>query len=120
DRIGTGRPKAHPFRLRKYMSMIDEAMRDPVSVGMLKMDGAKIMELGEKPGPRIGWLLHALLEEVLDDPSKNTEEYLKKRSAELSKLSDDELKKLGEAGKDRRAEEDAAAIAELRKKHHVS
>jgi putative nucleotidyltransferase with HDIG domain len=27
DRIGTGRPKAHPFRLRKYMSMIEEATR---------------------------------------------------------------------------------------------
>jgi putative nucleotidyltransferase with HDIG domain len=70
DRIGTGRPKEQPFRLRKYMSMVDEAMRDPVTVGMLKIDGKKIMELGEKPGPRIGWILHALLEEVLDDPGK--------------------------------------------------
>ena len=31
DRVGTGRPKEQPFRLRKYMSMVDEAMRDPVS-----------------------------------------------------------------------------------------
>jgi putative nucleotidyltransferase with HDIG domain len=77
DRIGTGRPKEQPFRLRKYMSMVDEAMRDPVTVGMLKIDGKRIMEIGEKPGPRIGWILHALLEEVLDDPTKNTEEYLK-------------------------------------------
>ena len=70
DRIGTGRPKEHPFRLRKYMSMIDEALRDPVTVGMLKIDGSKLIELGEKPSPRIGWILHALLEEVLDDPTK--------------------------------------------------
>lgn len=120
DRIGTGRPKEHPFRLRKYMSMIDEALRDPVSVAMLKIDGAKIMELGEKPGPRIGWILHALLEEVLDDPGKNSPEYLEKRVLELSGLSETELKALGEAGKDRREEEDKAAIQELRKKHHVS
>ncbi len=120
DRIGTGRPKAHPFRLRKYMSMVDEAMRDPVSVAMLKIDGRKIMELGEKPGPRIGSILHALLEEVLDDPQRNTEEYLKKRAAELMKLPETELKKLGEAGKDRREEEDEAAIQKLREKHHVS
>jgi len=120
DRIGTGRPKEHPFRLRKYMSMIDEAMRDPISVAMLKVDGEKIIELGEKPGPRIGWILHALLEEVLDDPKKNTEEYLERKTQELSALSDEALKKIGEQGKERREEEDKAAIQQLRKKHHVS
>jgi tRNA nucleotidyltransferase (CCA-adding enzyme) len=119
DRIGTGRPKEHPFRLRKYMSMIDEAMRDPVSVGMLKINGSKLIELGEKPSPRVGWILHALLEEVLDDPTKNTEEYLKKRALELSKLPEKELQELGEKGKDRRVEEDEAAVRELREKHHV-
>ena len=120
DRIGTGRPKAHPFRLRKYMSMVDEAMRDPVSVGMLKIDGSKLIEMGQAPGPRIGWILHALLEEVLDEPQKNTEEHLERRSAELMKLEDAELRILGEAGKDRREEEDEAAIQKLREKHHVS
>ena len=120
DRIGTGRPKAHPFRLRKYMSMVDEVMRDPVSVAMLKTSGSTIMELGEKPGPRIGWILHALLEEVLDDPQKNTEEYLKERAAKLMQLGENDLRTLGEAGKDRREEEDEAAVQQLRKKHHVS
>jgi hypothetical protein len=119
DRIGTGRPKAHPFRLRKYMSMIDEALRDPVSVGMLKIDGAKLIAMGEPAGPRIGWILHALLEEVLDEPSRNTEENLETRTGELRQLDDTELRKLGEAGKDRRAEEDAAAVKALRDKHHV-
>ncbi len=119
DRIGTGRPKEHPFRLRKYMSMIDEAMRDPISVSMLKLDGGGLIAMGEKPSPRIGWILHTLLEEVLDDPARNTEEYLKKRADELRGLSDEELKKLGEAGKERRTEEDEAAIQKLREKHHV-
>jgi poly(A) polymerase/tRNA nucleotidyltransferase (CCA-adding enzyme) len=121
DRIGTGRPKAHPFRLRKYMSMIDEAMRDPVSVAMLKIDGKRLMETtSEQPGPRLGWILHALLEEVLDDPSKNTEEYLENRSVELSKLDDAALRALGEQGKERKEEVDDAAVQELRKKHRVS
>ena len=119
DRIGTGRPKEQPFRLRKYMAMVDEAMRDPVSVGMLKMDGRGIIALGEKPGPRIGWTLHALLEEVLDDPTKNTEDYLTLRAKGLLQLDDVTLRKLGDAGKERREEEDDAAIAELQKKHHV-
>jgi putative nucleotidyltransferase with HDIG domain len=39
DRIGTGRPKEQPFRLRKYMAMVDQALRDPISVGMLKING---------------------------------------------------------------------------------
>jgi poly(A) polymerase/tRNA nucleotidyltransferase (CCA-adding enzyme) len=43
DRIGMGRPKANPYRLRKYKSMIEEALRAPVSVKMLKIDGARIM-----------------------------------------------------------------------------
>ncbi|MBI5456520.1 CCA tRNA nucleotidyltransferase [Candidatus Kaiserbacteria bacterium] len=120
DRIGTGRPKEHPFRLRKYMSMVDEAMRDPVSVSMLKIDGSGIMALGEKPGPRIGWVLHALLEEVLDDPKKNTEEYLKTRTKELLSMGEEQLQKLGERGKERREEEDEAAVRELRQKHHVT
>jgi len=121
DRIGTGRPKEQPFRLRKYMSMVDEAMRDPISVGMLAINGQILMEkVGEKAGPRIGWILHALLEEVLDDPTKNTPETMEKRAKELSGLSDEELQKLGEAGKERRKEEDEAAVEELRKKHHVA
>lgn len=120
DRIGTGRPKEHPFRLRKYMSMIDEAMRDPISVGMLKIHGARLMELGHQPGPKFGWVLHALLEEVLDEPSKNTEEYLEKRAGELFQLTENGLKELGEQGKDKKEEADKAEVAKLRKKHHVS
>ena len=121
DRIGTGRPKEQPFRLRKYMSMVDEALRDPISVSMLKINGAKILEIShEKPGPRIGWTLHALLEEVLDDPSKNTAEYLEKRALELLGLSENTLKDLGEAGKERKEEVDEAEIQKLREKHHVT
>lgn len=120
DRVGTGRPKEQPFRLRKYMSMVDEAMRDPVSVSMLAIDGGKLIELGEAPGPRIGWILHALLEEVLDDPKKNTGDYLEPRAQEFRTLPDGELKRLGEAGKERKEDVEEAEIHELRKKHHVS
>jgi tRNA nucleotidyltransferase/poly(A) polymerase len=120
DRIGSGKPKEQPFRFRKYVSMVEEALRDPISVGMLKIDGAGIMEVTrEKPGPRIGNILHALLEEVLDDPTKNTEEYMQQRAVELSKLPDDDLLALGHSGKGRREEEESREILELRKKYHV-
>lgn len=120
DRIGTGRPKEQPFRLRKYMSMVDEALRDPISVTQLKINGAVLMqEIHEQPGPRIGWMLHALLEEVLDEPSKNTPEYLLARAQQLHTESDLSLKERGLSGKDRREEAEEKEIAQLRKKHYV-
>ena len=120
DRIGTGRPKEQPFRLRKYISMVEEALRDPISVAMLKIDGARIMAISsEKPSKRLGWVLHALLEEVLDDPIKNTEQYLEERTLALLALPEEELRIVGEAGKDRRSEEDEKEIALLRKKYKV-
>lgn len=120
DRIGMGRPKEKPYRLRKYEAMIEEATRAPVSVKMLKIDGLQIMEItGEKPGPRIGWMLHTFLEEVLDDPEKNTEKYLEKRLKELSQLPDEELKKLGEKGREKKAEKEAEEVGEIRKRHWV-
>ncbi len=120
DRIGMGRPKEKPYRLRKYEAMIEEAMRAPVSVGMLKIDGGKIMEItGEKPGPRLGWMLHALLEEVLDNPELNTAECLEKKTKKLSALSDKDLQKLGEAGKEKKEEEEEKEITEIRKRHWV-
>ncbi len=120
DRIGTGRPKEQPFRLRKYTAMVEEALRDPISVKMLKIDGSRIMELtGEKPSKKLGDTLNALLEEVLDDPLKNTAEYMEKRALELMKLPESELAKLGDAGKIKREQEEAAEIAELHKKNKV-
>jgi tRNA nucleotidyltransferase (CCA-adding enzyme) len=120
DRIGTGRPKEQPFRFRKYQSMIEQALQDPISVGMLKINGVRVMEVtGEKPGPRLGWMLHALLEDVLDDSAQNTSEYLESRAGELSKLSDEELKALGIEGKERKEEAEVEHIKEIRKKFYV-
>ena len=120
DRIGTGRPKEQPFRFRKYKAMVDEALRDPISVAMLKTDGSRIMDkFHVEPGPKIGYALHALLEEVLEDPKLNTEEYLDKRSEELLALPIEELKELGESGKKRREVEEEKEIQEILEKHHV-
>jgi tRNA nucleotidyltransferase (CCA-adding enzyme) len=120
DRIGTGRPKEQPFRLRMYQSMIEQALRDPISVGMLKIDGARAMEvIREKPGPRIGWLLHALLEEVLDEPKKNTSEYLEKRALELGVLPTNDLEVLGRGGKEKKEEAEGEKIKEIRGKYFV-
>ena len=119
DRVGMNKTEA-PYRLRKYFAMIEECLRDPISVSQLNVDGNYLMQnLGVKPGPRMGWMLHALLEEVLEDPSKNDLEYLSKRVGELEQISDQELKQLGEAGKEKKEKLDEEVIKELHVKHGV-
>lgn len=120
DRIGTGRPKENPYRLRKYKSMIEEALRDPISVGMLKIDGKEIMKVTNMgPNPKIGLILNALLEEVLENPKLNTKEYLEKKTIELAALPETELKKLAAIGKDKKAKAEEEEIAKIRGKHGV-
>jgi len=120
DRIGTGRPKESPYRLRKYHSMIEEVLRDPISVCMLKVDGKRVIDLTQSlAGPRVGWILHALLEDVLEDPAKNTIEYLDKKIIELSKLTDTDLRKIGEEAKSKKDTEENKAVEEIRGKHFV-
>ena len=120
DRIGTGRPKEQPFRFRKYKAMVDEALRDPISVKLLKTNGDRIMkQTGEKPGRKLGHILNALMEEVLEDPSKNTEQYLDQRVATLRALPEPDLIALAAAGKQRQAEEEAEALREIAREHKV-
>ena len=121
DRIGTGRPKEQPFRFRKYKAMVDEALRDPISVKMLKIDGQGLMHrLHMKPGPRMGWLLNALLEDVLDDPQNNTEDYLYTKAESLFNLTDEELRPLGDKGKEKKDRAEEAEINKIQRKHKVA
>jgi hypothetical protein len=100
--------------------MVEEALRDPISVKMLEVTGDRIMEItGEKPSKKIGDTLHALLEEVLDDPARNTAEYLEDKAQILMKMNEKELSELGNKAKLKLVEEESAIIAELHKKHKV-
>ena len=120
DRIGTGRPKEQPFRFRKYKAMVDEALRDPISVKLLKINGDKIMDItGEKPGKTMGYVLNSLMEEVLEDPTKNDEKYLETRVLELYKLSESELEAMAKVGKEKQAQEEANALKAIAKEHKV-
>ncbi len=121
DRIGTGRPKENPYRLRKYKAMVEEALRDPISVSMLKIDGKRIMDVTREPaGPKIGFVLHALLEEVLENPKLNTTEYLENRANELIKLPENELRSLGQIAKEKKDKVEQESIDKINKKYYVS
>jgi tRNA nucleotidyltransferase (CCA-adding enzyme) len=119
DRVGMKKNEA-PFRLRKYHAMIEEVLRDPISVGQLAIDGEYMIKvLGILPGPRMGWMLNAILEEVLDDPTKNIKEHLGELVKSLNILENDELKILGERGKEKKEKLDDEEIDKLHKKHGV-
>ena len=119
DRVGMKKKEA-PYRLRKYFAMIEEALRDPISVGALKIDGKFMIEnLKITPGPRMGWILHALLEEVLDDPTKNTVEHLSELAKSLNGLPDGALRALGLRGKEKKEELEEHEIEKLHEKHGV-
>ena len=119
DRVGMKKKEA-PYRLRKYHAMIEEAVHNPISVGQLAIDGEYMMEvLHVKPGPRMGWILSALLEEVLDDPTKNTESHLSELVHSLDMLGDPELKTLGERGKEKKDKLEEEEVKKLHMKHGV-
>jgi putative nucleotidyltransferase with HDIG domain len=119
DRVGMAKKEA-PYRLRKYHAMIEEILRDPISVSQLAIDGEYMINvLHMKPGPRMGWILSALLEEVLDDPTKNTKEHLAELVKSLDMLGDNELRALGDRGKDKKNKLEEEEIEKLHKKHGV-
>ncbi len=120
DRIGSGVPKAQPYRLRHLKFRIEKVSQDPVSAKMLKVNGEDIIkEAGTQPGPKIGFILSILLEEVLDDPLLNDRDLLVSRIKDLSQL---EEKKLSEMAKFARKSADEAQTEveeEIKKKYFV-
>ncbi len=120
DRIGSGVPKAKPYKIRHLLFMIEKVKRDPISPKMLKIDGNDVMKiLGIPPGPRVGYILNILLEEVLDEPKKNTRENLELRIQELGRLSDEMLAELCQKAQERKEEFESGIEREIKRKYYV-
>jgi len=120
ERKGSGVPKAKPYRLRHFEFMVEKALHEPISVKDLKVSGYDVMNnLGIQPGPKVGLLLDALMNEVLDDPKRNKKEYLLKRLLGLGKLSEGKLKELAKEGELKIGESEERWEEEVKKKHYV-
>jgi tRNA nucleotidyltransferase (CCA-adding enzyme) len=59
-----------------YRRMLRSAFRDALDLGALAVDGDDLRRAGIPSGPRLGKILQALLTAVIDDPSKNTTDWL--------------------------------------------
>jgi len=93
DRLGSGVPKAVPYKLRHLRYLIEKVSQDPISPKMLKINGNDLMKkLKLKPGPRLGLLIEAILAAAIENPKINSKEKLLNKAAELDKLTDKELK----------------------------
>lgn len=120
DRIGSGVPKAVPYKIRHLLFMIEKVRQDPVSPKMLKVNGEDVMKiLSIEPGPKVGRILTILLDEVIEEPEKNTKENLELRIKSLAKLSDNELEKLAKKARDKKEEFESGIEEEIKKKYWV-
>jgi len=117
DRLGSGTPKAKPYKLRHLEYMIDKLSHDAVSVKMLKINGNDLMkDLQLKPSPKIGAILDVLLAEVIEDASKNNHEHLLTRAKVLDKENLEKLRKMAKVKIEEKKEEEDK---EIKSKHWV-
>ncbi len=85
DRLGSGTQTAESWRLKSFKDRIEKELAPgPFSINDLAIDGRDIMEaLAMPPGPQVGKILQQLFEEVDEDLTLNTKEYLLKRIKEI-------------------------------------
>ncbi len=95
DRLGGGTTTETSWRIEKFKERISEVLKKPFSISDLKINGQDIMEtLKIKPGKQVGEILQTLFEEVLEDASKNTREYLLKKISDPAFLPTKQVKQL--------------------------
>ncbi len=121
DRIGSGVPKAEPYKLRHLKYVIEKVSRDPISVKMLKVNGNDIMKiLNISPGPKVGQVLDILLGYVLQDPKKNKKEFLEKEIVKLGKFTAKELNYLSQKARKEREELETKRDEMTKRKYWVT
>lgn len=120
DRKGSGVPKAEPYKLRHLRAIIEKVSRDPISVKMLKINGNDLMkELEIEPGPKMGFILNILLDEIIDEPKNNKREYLLRRAKTLGKEPLAKLQELFKLAQVRTQEVAEEEFRGIKKKYKV-
>jgi len=121
DRIGSGVPKAEPYKLRHLKYIIDKVSQDPISAKMLKVNGKDVMKILDiESGPKIGQILDILLSYVLADPKKNKKEFLEKEIKNFGKLSEKEIISFSQKAKTEREEIETKRDEMTKKKYWVT
>jgi tRNA nucleotidyltransferase (CCA-adding enzyme) len=74
-RGGAGAPSEQAVK-SMYRRSLRAALTEPVDLRDLAVDGDDLRQAGFAPGPQLGKLLSALLDQVIDNPALNTREQL--------------------------------------------
>jgi poly(A) polymerase/tRNA nucleotidyltransferase (CCA-adding enzyme) len=120
DRIGSGCPKAEPYKLRHLRYLMEKALLDPISAKMIKVNGKDIMDILEiAPGPKVGQILDILLAQVLNDPKLNEREYLEGEVRRFGGLGDVELEKIANDAEKQKNEVETKRDQMTKKKYWV-
>ncbi|HEX4683308.1 MAG TPA: CCA tRNA nucleotidyltransferase [Gemmatimonadaceae bacterium] len=68
---------------RAYRRMLRSAFVDAVDIGSLAVDGDDLRRSGIPPGPGLGKILQILLDAVIEDPARNTTDWLLQEAKRL-------------------------------------
>ena len=121
DRIGSGVPKAEPYKLRHLRYVIEKVAQDPISVKRLKVSGNEVMKILKiQPGPEVGQILDVLLGYVLEEPKKNKKEFLEKEIKKMGELSEKELSSLVQKAREEREKLEMKRDEMTKKKYWVT
>jgi tRNA nucleotidyltransferase (CCA-adding enzyme) len=66
----------------RLRALIEQERSSPHRLADLAVDGSDLLALGYTEGPEVGSVLEDLLDEVVEDPSRNDEEWLLERAKE--------------------------------------
>ena len=79
-----GRPAPTTQAVRAlHRRMLVVAFRDPLDLGSLAVDGDDLRRAGIPAGPELGKILRSLMTAVIDDPGRNTTDWLLQEAKRL-------------------------------------
>jgi hypothetical protein len=103
-----------------YVAMIEEALRSPVSVKDLKINGDQLISVFHmKPGRKIGMILNALMGITLETPENNNYNFLAEKVREYMGMTNEELGKLADIGRETMEIKEKEQIKQIHRKHKV-
>jgi tRNA nucleotidyltransferase (CCA-adding enzyme) len=77
-------PEDELERTHELQRALGAERTSPHRISDLAVDGNDLLKLGFTEGPRLGEVLRLLLDDVIDDPSRNEREHLLERAQELA------------------------------------
>jgi tRNA nucleotidyltransferase (CCA-adding enzyme) len=75
-------PQGEIDALARFREVLEQERSSPHRLRDLAVDGNDLIDLGFRPGPQLGRVLHELLDAVVDEPALNTREGLLARAKE--------------------------------------